>query len=83
MVSSDSPIIITVVNAIVNKINSLISTHNSNNSAHSDIRNSIPTKTSDIVNDSGFITSHQSLNNYYTKSEIDELIGDIEEDMQS
>lgn len=43
----------------------------------------IPSKTSDLINDSGFITNHQSLSNYYTKSEIDNLIGDIEEDMQS
>ena len=31
-----------VANAIVNKINNLISSHNSNNNAHQDIRNSIP-----------------------------------------
>lgn len=44
---------------------------------------SIPTKTSDLTNDSGFLTEHQSLSNYYTKSEIDNIIGYIEEDMQS
>lgn len=43
----------------------------------------IPSKTSDLTNDTGFLTSHQSLNNYYTKSEIDDLLGDIEEDMLS
>ena len=31
-----------IANAIINKINSLISSHNSNNNAHQDIRNSIP-----------------------------------------
>lgn len=31
-----------VANAIINKINNLISSHNSNNNAHQDIRNSIP-----------------------------------------
>ena len=31
----------------------------------------IPTKTSELNNDSGFITQHQSLANYYTKSEVD------------
>jgi hypothetical protein len=36
---------------------SAVSTHNSDTSAHSDIRNAIPTKTSDLTNDSGFITS--------------------------
>lgn len=29
----------------------------------------IPTKTSELSNDSGFLTEHQSLSNYYTKSE--------------
>lgn len=64
----------------------------------------IPSKISDLTNDSDFIetsntsglikndgtidtntylTSHQSLSNYYTKSEIDNIIGDIEEDMKS
>ena len=46
-----------LVVAIVNKVTSLISTHNTNNSAHSDIRNSIPSKTSDLTNDSGFVTA--------------------------
>ena len=31
----------------------------------------IPTKTSDLDNDSGFLTSHQSLANYYNKTEVD------------
>jgi len=47
----------------------------------------IPTKTSELENDGDgtnpFLTEHQSLSNYYTKSEIDSLIGDIEEDMLS
>jgi hypothetical protein len=30
---------------------------------------SIPSKTSDLQNDSGFLTTHQSLSNYYNKSE--------------
>ncbi len=39
----------------------------------------IPTKTSDLTNDSGFITNTvNDLTNYYTKSEIDILIGNIE-----
>lgn len=36
---------------------SAISEHNEDSTAHADIRSSIPTKTSDITNDSGFITS--------------------------
>ena len=53
--------------------------------SYNDLSNkpSIPSKTSDLTNDSNFLTSHQSLSNYYTKSEIDELLGDIEEDMLS
>lgn len=33
-----------------------VSTHNQDNTAHTDIRNAIPTKTSELINDSGFIT---------------------------
>ena len=40
---------------------------------------SLPTKVSDLTNDSGFITNTvNNLTNYYTKSEIDILIGNIE-----
>ena len=35
---------------------------------------SLPTKVSDLDNDSGFITG----DNYYTKSEIDSIVGNIE-----
>ena len=60
-----------------------ISTHNSSGTAHSDIRTSlegkadtsdIPSKTSDLVNDSGFLTSHQSLSDYIQKSQTNGLI---------
>lgn len=34
----------------------------------------IPTKTSELTNDSGFLTSHQSLDDYYTKTNVDTLI---------
>lgn len=37
----------------------------------------VPTKTSDLVNDSGFITN-SALTNYYDKTEIDAMIGNIE-----
>lgn len=38
----------------------------------------VPTKTSDLTNDSGFITNNVSnLLNYYTKAQIDDMIGDI------
>lgn len=34
----------------------------------------IPTKTSQLTNDSGYITEHQSLDNYYTKEQTDSSI---------
>ena len=37
---------------------------------------SVPTKTSDLTNDSGYLTAHQSLSNYYTKEETDEKIAE-------
>lgn len=38
----------------------------------------IPSKTSDLTNDSGFITNAvNDLTNYYTKTYIDTLVGDI------
>ena len=35
------------------------------------LRADIPTKTSELTNDSGFLTEHQSLAEYYTKTEVD------------
>ena len=37
---------------------------------------SVPTKTSQLVNDSGFLTSHQSLSDYYTKEQTDQKIAE-------
>ena len=37
---------------------------------------SVPRKTSDLVNDSGFLTSHQSLSDYYTKEQTDQKIAE-------
>lgn len=34
----------------------------------------IPTNVSSFTNDAGYLTQHQSLSNYYTKSEVDALI---------
>lgn len=36
-----------------------------------------PTNVSAFTNDEGYLTQHQSLDNYYTKSEIDAMIGNI------
>ena len=38
------------------------------------VKQLIPTKTSDLTNDSGFITEHQSLADYATKTYVDERI---------
>jgi hypothetical protein len=34
----------------------------------------LPTKTSELTNDSNFLIEHQSLENYYSKTEVDSLI---------
>ena len=39
----------------------------------------VPTKTSDLINDSGFLTEHQSLADYAKKSEIPDVSGFITE----
>lgn len=56
MVSADNLNIVNLKNSIVSKINTLIGNHNESNDAHEDIRESIPTKTSDLVNDNNFIS---------------------------
>ena len=38
------------------------------------VKQLIPTKTSDLTNDSGYLTEHQSLENYATKTYVDERI---------
>jgi hypothetical protein len=45
-----------------------IAEHNTDATAHSDIRDTIPTKVSDLTNDSGFITSHQDISGKLDKS---------------
>lgn len=57
----DSPSIYTIMaervaNAVLGKINALIGSHNTNEQAHQDIRGDIPSYTSELNNDSGFIT---------------------------
>lgn len=37
----------------------------------------IPTKTSQLANDSGYLTEHQSLADYYTKSQVDSSINAV------
>ena len=38
------------------------------------VKQLIPTKTSDLTNDSGYLTEHQSLENYATKQYVDERV---------
>lgn len=38
----------------------------------------VPTNVGAFTNDAGYLTQHQSLANYYTKTEINTMIGDIE-----
>lgn len=37
----------------------------------SDVEDAMPTKVSELTNDAGYLTQHQSLDNYYTKAEVD------------
>ena len=37
----------------------------------------VPTKVSELENDAGYLTEHQSLTNYYTKTEVDSLTSDF------
>ena len=43
-----------------------VDTFTANSSSDKTVNISVPTKTSDLTNDSGFLTSHQSLSNYST-----------------
>lgn len=40
------------------------------------LRAAIPTKTSQLENDSGYLTEHQPLDDYYTKAEVDQKVQD-------
>lgn len=66
-----------VANAIINKINNLISSHNSNENAHQDIRESIPSTTSELNNNSGFITSSSVPNPSSTTPSADTTNGSV------
>lgn len=54
--------------------------------AESALRNSIPTVPTNVsafTNDAGYLTQHQSLDNYYTKSEVDDAIDNVEVDLSN
>ena len=61
---SANPVQNRVVTAEFQKVNAAVST----------VNGSIPKRTSQLTNDSGYITEHQSLDNYYTKEQTDSLI---------
>ena len=43
------------------------------------VEGKIPTKTSQLTNDSGYLTEHQSLDNYYTKEQTDSSINAVKD----
>ena len=61
---SANPVQNSVVTAEFQKVNAAVST----------VNGSIPKRTSQLTNDSGYITEHQSLADYYTKEQTDSLI---------
>ena len=65
---SDKPTIPTVNNATlkIQKNGTDVKTFTANASSDVTCNITVPTKTSDLTNDSGFLTSHQSLSNYST-----------------
>ena len=67
---SNKPTIPTVNNATltIQKNGTTVKTFTANASSNVTANISVPTKTSDLTNDSGFLTSHQSLSGYVPKS---------------
>ena len=61
---STNPVQNRVVTAEFQKVNAAVST----------VNGSIPKRTSQLTNDSGYITEHQSLADYYTKEQTNNLI---------
>ena len=61
---STNPVQNSVITAEFQKVNAAVST----------VNGSIPKRTSQLTNDSGYITEHQSLADYYTKEQTDSLI---------
>lgn len=49
-------------------VSAQIKAHNESETAHPDIRNAIPTKTSQLDNDSGYLTQHQDISGKLDKS---------------
>ena len=61
---SANPVQNSVITAELQKVNAAVST----------VNGSIPKRTSQLTNDSGYLTEHQSLADYYTKEQTNNLI---------
>ena len=75
--------------AFKQKLQCLITTHNEDNTAHGDIRTAVagkadsvdvPTKTSDLTNDSGFLTQHQDISGKANVADIPTKTSDLTND---
>lgn len=54
-----------------------IAEHNASTDAHKDIRAAIPIKVSDLANDAGYLTQHQSLTGYATENYVDTKVSSL------
>lgn len=54
-----------------------IAAHNIDTKTHPDIRAAIPTKVSDLTNDAGYLTQHQSLAGYATETYVDNKVAGL------
>ena len=74
---SNTPTIPTVNNATltIQKNGSTVKTFTANASSNVTANITVPTKTSELTNDSGFLTSHQSLSNYVTLNSEQNITG--------
>lgn len=54
-----------------------IAEHNAYVAAHSDIREAIPTKVSELINDACYLTQHQSLEGYATEAYVDNKVSSL------
>lgn len=68
---------VSLTDEITNLVSSLVSSHDSDNDAHIDIRDSIPKNVSQLNNDSGYLTEHQSLAGLATESYVNSKIASI------
>lgn len=77
---TNKPTIPTVNNATltIQKNGANIQTFTANQASPAVANITVPTKTSDLTNDSGYITQHQSLSNYATKADVTDAINGLD-----